>query len=287
MSGLPADLREPVLRLSGSAEFAAAVCEAAAGGAMSHDASVDAICSAAGLPLARRYDVTHVLDIGVACGVFVRSGPVSWRAVASVELLNRLALTLNAVAIFFRDVHRDRNEVEVVLTRPPHPSELEQQLAATGYGTVGLENTEEQFTAMAARAQQTLLVMTPFLDAHGARRLLMLFSRAAPSVRKTLVLRFKSTTEVPSGYLATADELRKLDVEVFDYFIPRDAGAGYESFHAKSLLIDRRECYLGSANITEASLGYSMELGFVVRGTAAERVALVLDAILAISRRRL
>jgi phosphatidylserine/phosphatidylglycerophosphate/cardiolipin synthase-like enzyme len=77
--------------------------------------------------------------------------------------------------------------------------------------------------------------------------------------------------------------LAQLGVEVYDYAIPRPAGAGTETFHAKVVLADDNYAYVGSANMNKSSLEYSMELGILVRGEAATLVSKVIDAILQIS----
>ena len=69
-------------------------------------------------------------------------------------------------------------------------------------------------------------------------------------------------------------------MNVYNYSIPR-ADGGRETFHAKAVLCDRCFAYLGSSNITAASLEHSMEMGVVLHGRAAADVAEVIDAVLA------
>jgi len=58
------------------------------------------------------------------------------------------------------------------------------------------------------------------------------------------------------------------------------ADGGRETFHAKAVLCDRTVAYLGSSNVTAASLEHSMELGVVLEGRAAAGVATVIDSVL-------
>jgi phosphatidylserine/phosphatidylglycerophosphate/cardiolipin synthase-like enzyme len=49
------------------------------------------------------------------------------------------------------------------------------------------------------------------------------------------------------------------------------------------VLCDRSAAYLGSSNVTAASLDHSMEMGVVLEGRAAASVADVIDAVLSAS----
>jgi len=75
--------------------------------------------------------------------------------------------------------------------------------------------------------------------------------------------------------------LKAQGVRVFNYSIRAIEGGGRETFHAKVVLCDRSAAYLGSSNVTAASLDHSMEMGVVLQGRAAADVAEVMDAVLA------
>jgi len=68
-------------------------------------------------------------------------------------------------------------------------------------------------------------------------------------------------------------------VKVFNYSIPRSSGFGRETFHAKVVIADRRYAYVGSSNVTAASLDHSMEMGVTLEGKAVAEVAEVIDAV--------
>jgi phosphatidylserine/phosphatidylglycerophosphate/cardiolipin synthase-like enzyme len=72
-------------------------------------------------------------------------------------------------------------------------------------------------------------------------------------------------------------------VTIFDYTLPREGGKGVETFHAKLVLADATRAYVGSSNMTWGSLEHSMELGLVVAGAAAKRLAILTDAIVGIA----
>ena len=69
-------------------------------------------------------------------------------------------------------------------------------------------------------------------------------------------------------------------IRIFNYSIPKLEGKGRETFHAKVVLCDHNAAYIGSSNMTVASLEHSMEMGVALYGRAAADVAVVLDAVL-------
>lgn len=199
------------------------------------------------------------------------------------ERFPRLAFALHAVEHYRSSVHRDATVAQVVLTKPPRPSVLEQKLSALGWRTAELEATEHAFHGMVRAAQRRVVVMTPFFDSTGAAWLQELLSYASPGVHRTLILRSledNTRKDYPYGFDAISPWLKAQGVQVFNYSIPRMEG-GRETFHAKAVLCDRSAAYLGSSNVTAASLEHSMEMGVVLEGRAATGVAEVIDAVLA------
>lgn len=201
------------------------------------------------------------------------------------ERFPRLAFALHAVEHYQSSVHRDATLARVVLTKPPRPSVLEQKLTALGWRTAELEATEHAFHGMVRAARRRVVVMTPFFDSTGAAWLRELLSYASPGVERTLILRSLEDDmrkDYPSGFDAISPWLKAQGIRVFNYSIPRKEG-GRETFHAKAVLCDRSAAYLGSSNVTAASLEHSMEMGVVLEGRAAAGVAEVVDAVLAAS----
>lgn len=195
----------------------------------------------------------------------------------------RLAFALHAVEHYRASVHRDATVAQVVLTKPPRLSVLEQKLSALGWRTTDLEPTEHAFHGMVRAARRRVVVMTPFFDSAGAAWLQELLSYVSPGVERTLILRSledNTRKDYPFGFDAISRWLKAQDIRVFNYSIPRMDG-GRETFHAKAVLCDRSAAYLGSSNVTAASLLHSMEMGVVLEGRAAADVAEVIDAVLA------
>lgn len=269
--------------LADKAGLAAALLEAWA------DLPADSVQSARSLVDAAQLGVTEegatrdLLERSVRLGL-VEATPTGFRPRSGAHLrFQRLAFALNSVEHYRSVVHRDATVAQVVLTKPPRPSCLEQKLSALGWRTTDLESTEHAFHGMVRAAQRRVIVMTPFFDRTGAAWLQELLSHVSPGVERTLILRSLEDTrrkDYPVGFDAISPWLRASRVQVFNYSIARIDG-GRETFHAKAVLCDRSAAYLGSSNVTAASLENSMEMGVVLEGRAAAGVAEVIDAVLA------
>lgn len=225
----------------------------------------------------------EMLERSVKLGL-VDSTPVGFKPRRGVHArFQRLAFALHAVEHYRSFVHRDATVAQVVLTKPPQPSVLEQKLSALGWRTTDLEPTEHAFSGMVRAAQRRVVVMTPFFDSTGASWLQELLSYVSPKVERTLILRSledSTRKDYPFGFDTISPWLKAQGVRVFNYSIPRMQG-GRETFHAKAVLCDRNIAYLGSSNVTAASLEHSMEMGVVLEGRAASGIAEVVDAVLA------
>lgn len=273
--------------LADKAGLAAALLEAWS------DLPADSVQSARSLVDAAQLGVTEegatrdLLERSVGLGL-VEATPAGFRPRGGAHLrFRRLAFALNSVEHYRSFVHRDATVAQVVLTKPPRPSVLEQKLSALGWRTTDLESTEHAFHGMVRAAQRRVVIMTPFLDSRGAAWLQEMLAHAPPGVERTLILRSLEDTarkDYPVGFDAISSWLKAHGVHVFNYSIPRMDG-GRETFHAKAVLCDRSTAYLGSSNVTAASLENSMEMGVVLEGRAAAGVAEVVDAVLAAATR--
>lgn len=269
--------------LADKAGLAAALLEAWA------DLPADSVQSARSLVDAAQLGVTEesatrdLLERSIGLGL-VEATPAGFRPRRGAHLrFQRLAFALNTVEHYRSFIHRDATLAQVVLTKPPQPSVLEQKLSALGWRTTDLEPTEHAFLGMVRAAQRRVVVMTPFFDNTGAAWLQELLSHAPPGVERILILRSledATRKDYPVGFDAISPWLKGQGVQVFNYSIARMEG-GRETFHAKAVLCDRSAAYLGSSNVTAASLEHSMEMGVVLEGRAAAGVAEVIDAVLA------
>jgi phosphatidylserine/phosphatidylglycerophosphate/cardiolipin synthase-like enzyme len=279
------DVSQVFLAIALHPDVAAQLCDAVLIERWQGPRDLKFICKAAGIPSTQQSLVEKVLLSGLGAGFCRRVSSLSWEPLLEKEALALLCDMLKGADSYRQNIHRDADIVEVVLTRPPKPSRLEQALQASGYCYLGLGGTSETFEDMASRAVKRFVVMTPFIDREGAVTLLSLFKRVPDAVSRELVLRYKDESAPPPGFLAIAKELSSLGVVCYNYRLERELGEGYETFHAKVVLVDDNWCYVGSANMTWTSFAYSMELGVSVRGSTAGRVGNLIDAIIRISKR--
>jgi phosphatidylserine/phosphatidylglycerophosphate/cardiolipin synthase-like enzyme len=199
------------------------------------------------------------------------------------EVFHRLALALYAIDHYKGVVHRDATRVRVVLTKPPSPCALEEHLSNLGWRTYDLEPTEHAFLRMVQQTKSRIVVMSPFVDLKGAFWLKELFTQVPSGVDRKLVLRSleePGRSDYPQGFDMLAPWLAAEQVQVFNYSLPRAPSPGRETFHAKVVLCDDDLAYVGSSNLTAASLEHSMEMGVAMEGKAARDVATVVEAVL-------
>lgn len=278
---MKADLLPAFDALAPHAEVSAALCEAAGRGSLDAALDLHSICTRVGLPQARAADVERSMVVGRAFGVFRQVTPLAWRAANSV-LAAELAPLLRGAELYRARVHRDADVVDVVLTKPPAPSQVSLQLEGMLHGSSGLKDTRQLLPAISEAARRSFVVMTPFFDEVGAQVVLNLF-RLTPAPDRCLVLRATKDGQPPPGLAAVRDELSSLNVQVLNFRLDRPEAPGNETFHAKVVLADDIATYVGSSNMNQWSFEYSLELGLYVRGRAAARVAALMRAIRAVS----
>ena len=269
--------------LSPRAGIAAAILDAWSEQPIEAAMTVRSLIDLAGFGVTEEGAAQEVLAELVRLGLVRSAGAGYCLSDAAGQSLKRLALSLEAVAYYVSAVHRDDTEARVVLTKPSQPSALEFHLAQRGWRASDLEATQHAFHGLVRTAKSRVVVMTPFLDVKGAQWLRELFEVVPPNVERVLLLRSLESSEradYPVGYPGIEGWLTASAVRVFNYSIPRTDRPGRETFHAKVLLCDDHSAYVGSSNMTAASLEYSMEMGISVTGRAAAHVGVVLDAVL-------
>lgn len=268
--------------LAPMADVAARLCHAIASGELSLPIEARALCARMSLPQARAAEVEGVLCTGERLGLVLRSSPLTWKA-SDVLLAQELKPLLQGASLYKSRVHQDANEVEVVLTKPPAPSQVAAQLSAMLSGDWGLHDTKLLLPRLAESASKSLVIMTPYLDEVGAEIVVNLF-QLTKAPHKSLVIRETADGQPPPGLACIRDRLRSADVSVLNFRLERSEGLGNETFHAKVVLADGWSAYVGSSNMHKWSFEYSLELGVWVTGRAAERIGRVLDAVLKVSR---
>lgn len=269
--------------LADKAGLAAALLEAWADLPADSAQSARSLVDAAQLGVTEEGATEELLERSVGLGL-VEATHLGFKARSwAHERFERLALVLHAIEHYRSHVHRDITLAQVVLTKPSRPSVLEQKLTALGWRTTELEHTQHAFHGMVRAARSRVVVMTPFFDSTGAAWLQELLSFVAPGVERVLILRSledNTRKDYPFGFDTISPWLKANGVRVLNYSIPRMDG-GRETFHAKAVLCDRSVAYLGSSNVTAASIEHSMEMGVVLDGRAAAGVSEVIEAVLA------
>lgn len=281
--------RKVVAALAANASLAASLLDAWSDLPSEACQTVRSLIDAAQLGVTEERQAQEVLKTAASLGLIGASSEGYRPKEGSGPRFKRLAFALNAISFYCEAVHRDATLAQVVLTKPPRPSLLEQRLSAAGWRTSDLEPTNHAFRAMVAAAEHRVVVMTPFFDLKGAAWLQELLGSVRSGAERALVLRSledPTRKDYPVGLDAISPWLSAQRVRVLNYSIPRAEGGGRETFHAKVVLCDRSAAYLGSSNLTAASMEHSMEMGVVLRGKAAADVAEVVDAVIAASTPR-
>ena len=280
MQAWPHNLHQAFVALAPHAAVAGPLCNAVRDGTFAGVVRLGDICAAAGIAEARSNAIEAALAAGLPHRLFERRGRDQWCPGSGP--FAELATALAAVTLYLNHVHVDSNRVEVVLTPPGKPSQLGSALRSRGWLEADLEHTEAILRHLAMQATERIVVVSPFLDAGGMANLLALFRATKESVRRVLVTRCQDGI-APAPLQMVLPELTDLGVVVYNYWLLR--ASGYESFHAKVALADSNMAYIGSANMTQASLYVSMELGVLLQGDSVKTVASTVDAILDIAPR--
>lgn len=236
----------------------------------------------AGVSTAGLEKVREALVSACKSGAAVQEEAAAWRLTLAPDACHELSLMLAGIALFRGKVHKDADRVSVVLSKPPSPSLFGSALEQSLKGGWGLQETGDTFQRLAASAGQRFLVMTPFLDADGLARVISLFEITRPEVARCLVVRDAAAPTIT----AVKQQLLDLNVSVFEFRLAKGAGQ-HETFHAKVVVADNDKCYVGSSNMTTWSFNYSLELGVYVQGESAKRTAEIVDAVLAVSLRKI
>ncbi|CUJ48475.1 phospholipase D-like domain-containing protein [Achromobacter sp. 2789STDY5608621] len=271
-----------LLEVARFAELLAPIFVQGSKGRLRTPSSVKELAKIAGVSTARLETVREALASVCRAGAAVKESETTWRLTLSPAVCYELSLMLLGIAVYRTKVHEDADRVSVVLSRPPSPSIFSSALAQSLRGDWGLQETGDTFQRMAVSADRRFLVMTPFLDADGLDRVLSLFEMTHPKVERCLVVRQAHAQAI----IAAKQRLAGLSVSVFEFRLAKGAGQ-YETFHAKVVVADNNQCYLGSSNMTTWSFNYSLELGFYVQGASARRAAETIDAVLAVSPRKM
>lgn len=271
------EVRDAFVRLARHSDVAGAVCSSVAADQFVDATDIRRICTVSGLAMARAGEVETFLGAGALAGLFQRASPLMWRP-TSLPLHAELAPLFVGAGLYRSEVHSDEDLVQVVVTKPPAPSRFTKELLAAT-GDWGLLDTKEALPGIAEAARSQFCVMTPYVDEIGAPLLVNLFARVPKGVRRVLISRADNGNLLPQGLRGAAADLVALGVTVLSFRIEREGAAGNETSHAKVVLADDHTAYVGSLNMNQWSLRYSLELGVCVTGRSARLIANVVQAV--------
>lgn len=247
-----------------------------------HAVTSEFIERTAGLGAHEKVRIPHILRAMSAVGIVTEVGSSLWiSAIEEQELLN-LALQL-AGAANFQQVHRDKDEVQVVLTLPEEPSRLCEVLPEQGPYCAKLGATNSIFSKIAREVKFRLVIVTPFIDRVGAEWIASMFKLTdGKPVERILILRDYHSAK--SSLAGIAGELDRLQVRMFDYYIRHERRRlPFETFHAKFVLGDDTQAYIGSANMLASSLEVALEVGALVNGQSVLDIKRLVDSMLEVA----
>jgi phosphatidylserine/phosphatidylglycerophosphate/cardiolipin synthase-like enzyme len=215
-------------------------------------------------------------------GLAVRSS-FATRLIASASVLTALADNLRGIAAYLR-VHKDRDAVRLVFTEPGLKSALRRAIDDAQALPPVVFQTSDAFFNLARGAKQELVILSPFMDPQGAELMVELFSLCGPEVRRVLISRPLAEPQCGNAFNPRAADFRRLSVSVIEYALPSSLPSGRETFHAKVVLADDSEYYVGSSNFMGSALERSFECGVFVRGETAKQMRSVLLAVQSVGK---
>lgn len=276
------EYKDLLLELAPHSRVGAPICTAIADGRLGGVVNLRHVCTMSGLSQSNSAEVEAFLVSAQRAGLVERSSGLTW-SLCEPDCLAELAPMLFAVEVYRSEVHTANDEVDVVLSKPAGSSRVAQALNNTLRGDWGLINTRDVLPMMAEQATQRFAIMTPFIDNTGGDIIASLFANTRPGVKRELIIRSDSDGNPPIGLEKVSEQLSDLGVQCYNFRLDHADTAGYETFHAKVVLVDAHTAYVGSANMNKWSFEYSLELGLRVTGKAGGRIAQIIDAIIQVS----
>lgn len=167
-------------------------------------------------------------------------------------------------ALFHATQVRLQTSTELVWTGPTYPS-------------AGLRNTEQVLLELIRSAKKTLYIVT-----FAAYKIQSLVDALDDAVYRGVKIVFLLETRDESDGKVSFDPALALmstsraKVEVYVWPLEnrlRNAKGQHGSLHAKFVVVDQEKLFISSANLTEYALNLNIELGVLIRGGDAPRLA--------------
>ena len=169
---------------------------------------------------------------------------------------------------------KERTDAQLVATLPPDtPSWLSNRLDRTNLG----------LRHLAVQAQDSVRIAAPYLDPD-EKLIEDIASLPDRGVTVHLLTRESTGEEVDPGQRKSLERLaNQVSPSAWDCFITRDlystdsSGRQERAVHAKAIIIDETQAYIGSANFTQTGLSSNFELGVLLNGALVEDCVAVFD----------
>lgn len=262
--------------LAPQCQITSILCQVISLGNLDVPTQLDKVCTLLNLSQSKSGALEKALDICLEVGIAKKLSPLVWVA-TNKNLALKLFPLLKGAELYLSRVHIDSNVVDVVLTRPPSPSKMSNELEKMLAGSWKIRDTKTLLPGIAESAKDSFTIMTPFFDEIGAAVVLNLFSQTN-ATRKHLILRENPDGTAPVGLKTIGEQLMNIEVEVYNFRLLKEDNST-ETFHAKVVLADQTLAYVGSSNMNKWSFNYSLELGLFVEGQAADKISNILKAV--------
>lgn len=179
------------------------------------------------------------------------------------------------VAEAFRTRLSGENKTSVRLVATP-PRRMTPHQRLLGELTVNFAPLWGAIRGLIERAERSIVIVNPFFDNGGVEEWgLALVGPVARGVPVTIITRYLSP---PSD--RNVRYIRRLGIpsRLLRLFEFTDDGA-WMGVHAKMVIVDDSEAYLGSANATLSSLAETLEVGVILSGVEVGRLSKLVDIV--------
>jgi phosphatidylserine/phosphatidylglycerophosphate/cardiolipin synthase-like enzyme len=209
--------------------------------------------------------------------------PEKRRWIVSTETVNTMIRDTNLIMNVLPDVKKlysSGNKYRIAATIPDKYQELQEFFRL-------FENTVLGLRRFIAQASNEIMIMVPFIDSEGLSEILSSLERALErGVKLSFLTRDLGeggrNLEVLSGLVETAKRACG-NLALYEAVMPDS----YSISHAKVFSRDQgEEVYIGSANLTAASMEKTIEIGVFLEGKETKSMAEFLSVVKSISQRR-
>ena len=139
----------------------------------------------------------------------------------------------------------------------------------------------EKIAEIISEATEYVQIVNPYWSKYGVEPILRRLDCFKSDKIRFDILTQKNLTSTDQAALTSLySHLRDLGMEVTVSYLDCDDGYGNDSLiHAKTVIVDRKKAYIGSANLTGNGMSLSVELGIVIGGLWPERLSHWVEAL--------